>query len=374
LKSGPYGGRFAFDTFVAETYPWDSPCLKTGCQLSMGHDHADANTFNLYSGGAWLIAEEARYADHDTSSHNTILIDGDGQYWPRRTERRQPEVFAGLESRLVETASTPGFDFVVSDATGAYRDTPDLQTFTRHVLFVRPDYLIMLDNLAASEAHTYEWVGHFTVPVDLEDGWFRGSGANGQAIGVRTLSPQPNEVNRGDDGLPYIRIRPAGRLAATRFINILYPTTTESWSSRPGVDLLADSGGVAVVRVQFGDGSERVDEIVLNYDGAGLDAGGDRFRFDGDVAVVRRLTGEKPTRLFLSGGTRLEDVARGQRLLTSTESNSALEVRYEGDTVEILGAFSGELTLFAPGVEVLLVNGQARNFLRQGDYIIAGNR
>jgi hypothetical protein len=34
------GGRFAFETFTQEVYPWEAPCLDTGCQLNIGHNNS----------------------------------------------------------------------------------------------------------------------------------------------------------------------------------------------------------------------------------------------------------------------------------------------------------------------------------------------
>lgn len=57
LKTGAYGGRFAFDTFTKEIYPWNPPCSDTGCQLNIGHDHDDSNTFYVHRAGRWLAPE-----------------------------------------------------------------------------------------------------------------------------------------------------------------------------------------------------------------------------------------------------------------------------------------------------------------------------
>ena len=88
LKSGAHGGRFAFNSFVNESYPWDVPCEDTGCQINIGHDHDDMNGFYIYRSGQWLAEEVVGVGRTLTSFHNTMLIDGQGQYRaPKSLER-----------------------------------------------------------------------------------------------------------------------------------------------------------------------------------------------------------------------------------------------------------------------------------------------
>src|SRR5258708_846650 len=49
LKTGAYGGRFGFNTFPQDTYPWSQPCRAAGCTFNTRPDHSDANTLYLYN-------------------------------------------------------------------------------------------------------------------------------------------------------------------------------------------------------------------------------------------------------------------------------------------------------------------------------------
>ncbi len=176
LKSGALGGRFAFDTFVQGVYPWDAPCEQTGCQLNVGHDHHDTNGFYLYRAGRWLAPETVGVGKSAAAFHNTLLIDGQDQYGPPDQDFwAVPSGFKNSDGFLAVTAHTPDFDYLAANATGRYQNIGGLQDVTRHVLFVQPNYFLMLDNLAANTAHTYTWVSHFGESVALEGDWIRGA-------------------------------------------------------------------------------------------------------------------------------------------------------------------------------------------------------
>jgi len=131
LKTGAYGGQFAFNTFVEETSPWETPCPETHCQLNVGHDHNDTNSFYLYQNG-WLAPEDSEVGRHATSYHNTLLIDGEGQSAPPSNRSwRFPEDFADTEGFLEATADSTHFNFLVADATQRYSAIEGLQDVTR---------------------------------------------------------------------------------------------------------------------------------------------------------------------------------------------------------------------------------------------------
>ena len=84
-KSGLYGGEFFYQAFTQQQYPFDT----AGLAVNTGHDHEDAGTFYLYWGGVDLALEMADcysswgvLPDVGQTAHNTLLVDGAGQYWP----------------------------------------------------------------------------------------------------------------------------------------------------------------------------------------------------------------------------------------------------------------------------------------------------
>lgn len=370
LKAGAYGGRFAFDTFVAGVYPWEPPCTDTGCQLSIGHDHDDTNGFYIHRAGHWLAPETEGYMLRTSELHNTLLIDGQGQYRPPDNHYGlYPEDFVGSDGFLEATANTPDFDYVAADATRRYKNISGMEDVTRHVLFIRPDYFVMVDNVAADAAHQYDWVCHFGESVSVEGNWVRGNAGGGQILGIGVVAPQQFETTTGNDGRPYVHIRPASPADDVRFIHILYPTDDASWSTRPIVADLDDTGEAAAVRVQLNDGSGRTDDVLFTYAQPVSATAVGPYYYDGQVAAVTRRADDGLEKLFVYGGTFLTDQAMGKVLVTNLDRNEPFEATYFDHTVAVYGNKFSRVTLYAPQAQRLTINGIPWPFARSDDYI-----
>lgn len=372
LKGGALGGRFAFNTFTEGRFPWEPPCADTGCALHTGHDHHDTNGFYLYRAGRWLAGENVGVDYVATALHNTLLIDGQGQYAPPYEHfDTRPRDFIGRDGYLEEVGSTANFDYIAADATRRYA-VPGLADVTRHVLFVRPDYFLMLDNLGADTPHRYDWVAHFGQGVSLEGMWVRGEAGGGQILGVAVVAPRAFEAETGYDGLPFVHIHPAEPQESTRFIHLLLPTDSQSWDRRPTVTLLEDSGQAALIDVQFNDGSGRSDTLLLRYGEPGTILKLGSLQTDAQVAVISRGADGALERLFLFGGTFLADMGYDLPLVAGIDSSQPFEAIYEGGAVAVSGEDLRQITLYAPGAQQLIVNGAELSFGRAGDAIHFG--
>jgi hypothetical protein len=332
LKSGAYGGRFIFDTFTQEVAPWEGPCAETKCKLSQGHDHDDTNTFYLWKGG-WLAPEVEQPGNWQTAFHNTLLVDGRGQDRPTDNEDTKPQAFVGTDGFLEATANTTHFDYVAADATRRYA-SKGMQDFTRYVVFIRPDYLLMLDNVAAAEAHEYTWMSHFVGKATVNGNWIEGTNGE-QLLGIGIVAPHPFKADTGKKGRNFAQIRTPKDVANVRFINVLYPTTHSEWANRPDFELLADSGQAALVRLRW-DESGRVDDILIRYDGGAGSLTVGPYATDARVAVVvrnssgdinatRQTSGTIVERLFVYGGTFLRDTASGENLASGLDPATPFE-------------------------------------------------
>ncbi len=370
LKAGPYGGRFAFNALTQGTFPWQPPCGDAYCYINIGHDHNDTNSFYLARGRSWLVPERVGVGLSETFYHNTLLIDDQGQYSPP-TDAGFVWVLEDSDGFLEATANTPNFDYVAADATRRYSKLiPGIEDVTRHVLFMRPDYFVMLDNLAADGPHQYEWVGHFGESVSVQGNWLRGDAEDDLILGVSIAAPQPFNVTLGDDGRPYARIRPVGSGDDVRLINVLYPTKDAAWSTKPTVTTLADTGNAAVVRVQMNDGSGRVDDILMTYVQPGTTINAGPYSYDGQAAVVTKGGDGRLEKLFVYGCTFLTNQAENRPLITGLNSRAPFEAVYNGQTVEVYYRIPIEpVTLYAPQAQQLTLNGMPWEFTRSGDYI-----
>lgn len=371
LKTGAYGGRFAFDTFTQAIYPWENPCQQSGCQLNAGHGHDDMNGFYIYNAGHWLAPEREGVNQSSTSLHNTLLIDGQGQYRPADDNYDTPTNFSGSDGFLEFTANTLNFDYVAADATRRYKNIAGIEDITRHVLFVRPNYFIMLDNLAANAPHQYEWVSHFGQSVSVEGNWVRGNANSNQVLGVGVVSPPSFQTTTGNDGYPYVRIRPASDVANTQLIHLLYPTTNSQWHTRPAVSVTANTGETVVLNVQLNDGSNRRDDVILTYNDPPISSAAISvpYDFNGNVAVVSKGPGGTLQRLFVFGAASIKDQTTDTMLVSNLNPEQPFEAIYSGQTVAVSGSISTEIVLYAPQVEILTVNSIPMMYNRSGDFI-----
>ncbi|MHC4402738.1 MAG: hypothetical protein ACYTG0_24000, partial [Planctomycetota bacterium] len=97
-------------------------------------------------------------------SVNNVTVDGHGQ--GRRT--------ASARGRITAFHTTPSIDVVVGEAGDAYVDESDrqrrvLDRFTRAILFVKPELIVVFDRLVATRPSTYQYWLHALEEMKVED-------------------------------------------------------------------------------------------------------------------------------------------------------------------------------------------------------------
>jgi hypothetical protein len=88
----------------------------------------------------------------ETKSTNSITVNGGGQ---------TPRHSVASAGRIIGFETSDWVDYVAGDAGGAYGDA--LRRFERHVVFVKPELLVIYDVLEAPKASTFEWRLHSPV-------------------------------------------------------------------------------------------------------------------------------------------------------------------------------------------------------------------
>ncbi|MCE5250969.1 DUF4962 domain-containing protein [bacterium] len=143
FKCGPYIGHTAIREF-------------TYCPSSAHHVHPDTGNFMVFACGEWLIRDDG-YRAKFTGYHNTLLIDSGEQLGGGGP------IFNGAEPhgfqarpRIIRAVSAPGFDHITGDVAEAYPKAAGLRCFVRHLLFLKPDVLIVADDIALDMAHDLE--------------------------------------------------------------------------------------------------------------------------------------------------------------------------------------------------------------------------
>ncbi len=136
FKCGPFIGHKAIQEFTYDP--------------GGGHSHPDANHFVLLGHGEWLIRDDGYRLDRSkwTSQHNTLMIGGKGQLGDGPLDSRLTEPLRlKARPRVIRTASTSDLDHIAGDATEAYPRESGLRRFVRHLLFLKPNVLIVANDV-----------------------------------------------------------------------------------------------------------------------------------------------------------------------------------------------------------------------------------
>lgn len=167
---------------------------------SQSHGHNPQNTFQLNAYGEPLLAT-CVYRDlhgskfhyqwaHSTVAHNGLLVNGQGQV----------KHVATPQGRIVAEQFTPGYDYVVGDATPAYGGR--LTHYQRHVAFVKSTpspLLVIYDEIVAAEPSAYQFMLHAFKPFTVDES--KRSLAVDQpkaGVAVQYLSPVPLTFRQWD--------------------------------------------------------------------------------------------------------------------------------------------------------------------------------
>jgi hypothetical protein len=132
-----------------------------GCHLSSGHGHADLLSITcsvfgqpcLVDPGTFCYTSDPAWRNHFRSSfaHSTVSVDGQSLARPEGPFSWQERPSA----RLRQWSSTENSDFADADHD-AYARLSDPVIHRRRVLFVKPRFWVIVDDLAGTVEHTVE--------------------------------------------------------------------------------------------------------------------------------------------------------------------------------------------------------------------------
>lgn len=200
-----------------------------------GHVHPDANHLVLFGQGEWLVRDDG-YHPKWTGQHNTLLVNGHGQLgeggeWFRGREA----LVAKARPRVLRATSAPTLDEITGDATDAYPKELGLKRFVRHLLLLKPDVLIVADDIVTDRPAKLELRFHPEHEAERDGNAFMARGKQavlrvepltpeGLAVSAESL-PLPGRHGRG--GASIFTIRLSTERAQWR------NAVAFSWSSRP---------------------------------------------------------------------------------------------------------------------------------------------
>jgi len=172
-----------------------------GCPVSAGHGHADllsiqcsvAGQACLVDAGNYCYTSESEWREFFRSSaaHNTVLVDGKSQSEPAGpfSWRRRPRVL------LREWRSNAELDFLDAEH-GAFCGLDDPVVHRRRVLFIKPRYWIVVDDVVGISRHQVDLLFQFA-PMRVTLGPDLWAGARTAAEPVLWVGPFASASLRG---------------------------------------------------------------------------------------------------------------------------------------------------------------------------------
>ena len=180
---------------------------------TQSHGYEANNSFLLWAYGENLLIRSGRRdiygSDHhknwmwSTRSVNNITVDGQGQV-PHS---------AASQGRIVAFRTTPKVDVVVGEAADAYRvkegknERHLLDRFTRAVIFVKPELIVIYDQLAAPQPSTFTYGLHANEPFDVRQQGDVNLAVNKVGCKISFLAPEELKFEQTDQCDPNPRPR-----------------------------------------------------------------------------------------------------------------------------------------------------------------------
>lgn len=247
------------------------------------HGHEDKLSIELYAYGQPYIIDSGSYTYYPddpfrlyfvgSQGHSTVLVDGHSQVRRWKKEHRRPKTASGNYATWV---SQPDFDYVASSYEEGYAPFAlkkpeaapviDDVTHTRRILFVKPDYWVMVDELRAAQPHTYQLLFQTAPDIRVELGAEHtailsgksGSGplclmpADPEKVKVNSITGSENPI-QGWYSESFEQKTPATTIiyeyqaaASTVLITLIYPKPGSNLEDEVAIYPLAVSGGEGV--------------------------------------------------------------------------------------------------------------------------------
>ncbi len=272
--------------------------------FGMGHQHEDKLNLLIYAGERRLLTEGGN-ADYDSSparryalsswAHNTVLVDGRGQ---RRRGRRDLNVNDSPQMNL--WIDTPEFDAAAGVYENGYGDAREIRArHERTVVFVKPDYWVVVDRIAASAPHAYDILWHLAAGEAEQDtetlaAWGTDSGRMNLLVTPVHSDALFLDIIRGREDpmlgfAPIFDMKPIPvldyRLLATGDATIVWILTPFT-GARPAVSATtAERDGVLLVTIEHPSGGDEL-YLAAPNESRVLVPGETALR--GSVALIRR--------------------------------------------------------------------------------------
>lgn len=337
-----------------------------------GHGHADAlsivcaapeqdwlmdpGTYVYTASGEW------REAFRGTRAHNTVVVDGVDQAVPVDFFKWREIPRPRLESWL----TSPSLDVAVASHDG-YLRLPLGVLHRRRVVFCKPHFWLVTDELNGRGQHTAEFLFHFPPGTRLvaQDRGCLAQRAGHDFLLFSTDSSLQGTVVEGDERnrVGWVSLEYGSKVAAPVFQakRTFHDSLVVTWllCPNPRVPAYDVEGQWKTVTVRAGD------EIHQLHHGAPVS----RVARSGvsDAEFFYRCSAASGSRMALFNGCCvLED---GKSILEAEAMQDFLECEWAGEELRVLAKPLRRFRCKAPAANKVFVNGVGRDFTRAGDWI-----
>ncbi len=311
--------------------PDDLYLLMDAGPFGSGHQHEDKLTLVLYALGRMHLVDAGNYMYDksrwrryvlSTRGHNTVRVDDLDQH--RRGLRETYILDFPFQPLNNAWASGEDFDFARGVYDLGYGDENQVRVrHERSVLFVKPQYWLVVDRMTPEDAaeHSYESLFHLdaddaTVANDLSVTSVTGEGQSRLRILPMLSTDLRAEVVKGREeepvqGWSYAMIGRRGAIPVAGYsvsgtgeqtmVYVLEPIAADGESALLSVEPLDSAEGVIAGQITLRDGSRHLFGL---QSGQGEVAFGG-FASDAEVAFVEVLADGRTGRSFLFGGEEL---------------------------------------------------------------------
>jgi len=344
---------------------------------NFNHNHADQGSFLLNAFGENLVTEagwsdyykDPYYATFFTQAigHNTVLVDGN----PESQDIADTLQFAALNTypRITDAITSGFYDALGSDLKAVYKDR--LDRYTRRIVFVKPHYFVIYDDLSAKGAPaTFDWLLH--LPDRTRINTLPGLtlyGGNRAALAVRTFARVDAELHVRDGHIPYpvfavstpksvppqpafLDVRTTSPATSAQFLIALVParTATEAQALAARMTEIKGDGWIGLR-------TERGTERDLVMFRVGATNGASRYEeWMTDAVAWTIMQREEALRMFAVQNAR--SFTRGGRALFASDSAASVAANYNANAIDVAcySASQAKIQLFAGAkpVRVLL--------------------
>jgi len=226
---------------LRESWEADAACMpfKSG-KLGHFHRQLDVNSFELWVNREKVIVElgsgpydmyyfsrlgPEKVAYVNTIGHNTLFVNGTGQ----RTGTEYLD-FDNVKSQYYGTISyffaSKEYDYLIGDGSKAYGAC--VERFGRHVIYLRPDVFLLIDDVALAEDALPEIRFHAARDIDLTDDGFVARATSAAAV-AQLIAPEPftAAVNRvqgvaEEKAYPFVTVAPKASCRSCSFVTLMH--------------------------------------------------------------------------------------------------------------------------------------------------------